>query len=383
MDEKKIYVYENWSTSSPQLLGVLNVGKKKAWEQYSFEFSAQYLNKKITYFLDPALNLYAGRQYPTDEKLFGVFSDSCPDRWGRLLMKKRESFLAQKEQRKPRQLENSDYLLGVYDEGRMGALRFSLKENGPFLSSDDALATPPWVALRDLEAAARGFEGEDVSQQEKWLSMLLAPGSSLGGARPKATVKAPNGDLWIAKFPSKHDDIDVGAWEIVTHDLAEKCGLNVPQAKASRFSSEGTTFLVKRFDRKNGERLHFSSAMTMLGKQDNDHDASYLDLAEILRMSSSAPKEELLELWKRMVFNILVSNTDDHLRNHGFLLTNKGWKLAPVFDVNPNPAGHFLTLGITQEEYSLSLDAARECKIVCVKRNCAKPLYAPYWGNQQ
>ena len=226
--------------------------------------------------------LYKGRQYaPLDKSMFGIFADSCPDRWGRLLMIRREAIIAKKEERKPKRLTDIDFLLGVYDEPRMGGLRFSVTEDGPFLSDDRELATPPWTTLRKLESASLAFEKNEDGMEEKWLKQLLAPGSSLGGARPKASVSAPDGSLWIAKFPSKHDDINVGAWEMVVHDLAVMCGLDVPEAKLEHFSKTGSTFLTKRFDRDGEHRIHFASAMTLLGKNDGASAAdgsSYLDI---------------------------------------------------------------------------------------------------------
>lgn len=190
---------------------------------------------------------------------------------------------------------------------------------------------------------------------------MLAPGSSLGGARPKATVQAPDGSLWIAKFPSKHDDVDSGAWEMTVHDLAELYGLNVPLAKAEKFSGNGTTFLVKRFDRDGKKRLHFSSAMTLLGQTDGASAASgisYLDIASFIRSNGSQPQTDLIELWKRIVFNIAVANTDDHLQNHGFILDDHGWRLSPLYDVNPNIYGDCLSLNITDEDASLDFNLA-------------------------
>ena len=216
--------------------------------------------------LDPDLALYKGRQYPINKNTFGIFADSSPDRWGRVLMQRREKFLADKEGRKPRKLLDSDYLLGVYDETRMGAIRFRLDDDGPFLSDDKEAAAPPWATLRSLEEASRQFEKDENTLEEKWLRQLIRPGSSLGGARPKATVQAVDGSLWIAKFPSKHDDNNTGAWEKVTHDLARMCGLDVPESRLETFSKLGSTFLVKRFDRDGERRIHFASAMTMLGK---------------------------------------------------------------------------------------------------------------------
>lgn len=256
----------------------------------------------------------------------------------------------------------SDYLLGVYDEIRMGGLRFALEKGGPFLSSDQSLAAPPWTQLRVLETASIAFENENDPDEEKWLRQLLAPGSSLGGARPKASVTAPDGSLWIAKFPSKHDEWNTGAWEMVTHDLAGLCGLEVAEAKLQSFSKAGGTFLSKRFDRLGSRRIHFESAMTLLGKIDGAEDVSYLDIASFIRSYGSNPEQDLGELWSRMVFNIAVSNTDDHLRNHGFLLTPSGWRLSPVYDVNPNIYGNGLSLNITEEDntldFALALDTA-------------------------
>lgn len=215
MKERIIYVYENWSEEEPVLIGRLYVSHVRGKEQFAFEYDHSWLVSDFAnYLLDPDLLLYNGRQYaPMDKALFGVFADSCPDRWGRLLMKRREAVQARKEARKPKALWESDYLLGVYDKSRMGALRFKTEEDGVFLSRDEELATPPWTTLRTLEAASLGFENDESGLEERWLKQLLAPGSSLGGARPKATVQDEKGNLWIAKFPSKHDEVNSGACE--------------------------------------------------------------------------------------------------------------------------------------------------------------------------
>jgi serine/threonine-protein kinase HipA len=359
--ERTIYVYENWSSNIPVLLGRLYVDNSKRKESYSFEYDIHWLKNSKTVVLDPDLLLYRGRQYaPLDKNLFGIFSDSCPDRWGRLLMQRREAITARKENRKPDKLNESDYLLGVYDAARMGALRFSLSEGGPFESSDEALATPPWVTLRKLESASIAFENDESGLQEKWLNQLLAPGSSLGGARPKATVQDTDGSLWIAKFPSKHDENNSGAWEMTIHDLAILCGLNVPDARLETFSSNGSTFIIKRFDRDGNKRIHFSSAMTLLGQIDGQDAASYLDLASFIKSNGSQPKTDLIELWKRIVFNMAVTNSDDHLRNHGFLLEESGWHLSPLYDVNPVPYGDTLSLNISEDDNSIDLELAIE-----------------------
>ena len=367
-DVKKVFVYENWNENKPSLLGILYVEGGKGKQVVSFEYAEGWINNVANNVnLDPDLGLYRGRQYISgDKSLFGIFADSSPDRWGRLLMKRREAIIAKKEERKPRTLTDIDFLLGVYDETRMGGLRLSTSEGGPFLSNDKELATPPWTTLRKLESASLAFEKNDGEMEEKWLKQLIAPGSSLGGARPKASVLAPDDSLWIAKFPSKYDEINVGAWEMVVHDLAKLCNLDVPEAKLEKFSKIGSTFLVKRFDRENDRRIHFASAMTLLGKKDGAGAADglgYLDIASIIRQNSINPKKDLRELWRRIVFNMAVSNTDDHLRNHGFLLKKDGWILSPLFDVNPNIYGDALALNVDENnnliDFNLALSVAK------------------------
>lgn len=362
---KKIWVYENWRAAEPSLIGCLYAESLRGKEICSFEYSPSWLTGHPGLLsLDPDLQLFSGRQFtPMNKPMFGIFSDSCPDRWGRLLMDRLEAILARQESRKPNVLLETDYLLGVHDEARMGALRFSLQEGGPFLSCESDTAAPPWTTLRSLEEASLAFEKDDDITNNRWLRMLLAPGSSLGGARPKATVKAPDNSLWIAKFPSKHDEYDSGAWEQVVHELAKACELNVPESRLERFSDAGSTFLVKRFDRQAGRRIHFASALAMLGKTDGDSSASnYLDLVQFLTAHGASAREDLKELWRRIVFSMAVSNTDDHLRNHGFLLTPAGWRLSPMFDVNPEPKGNFLSLNVTLDDSrmdpALAIEAA-------------------------
>ena len=361
-DEKIIYVYDNFSDDVPVLLGRLYVGVIKGGETYSFEYDANWLkNKGMSFDLDPELRSFIGRQFPVGKGIFGMFADASPERWGRILMNKRERILAEKEGRKPRKLHDSDYLLGVYDETRMGGIRFKLEPDGVFLSDDKETATPPWTSLRTLEEASRRFENDEVGLSEKWLNQLIKPGSSLGGARPKATVVDTKGQLWIAKFPSKNDEGDTGAWEKVVHDLAKMSGLNVPESKLEKFSKIGSTFLVRRFDREGKNRVHFASAMTLLGKKDGASAAdgiSYLDIAGFIKAYGANPKSDLLELWKRIVFNMAVTNTDDHLRNHAFILSKQGWVLSPLFDVNPVPYGDELSLLVDDEDNSISIDLA-------------------------
>lgn len=364
-NEKKIYVIADFDSINEVLIGILYVEQVRGKEFYSFEYDLNWL-KKYNILLDPDLELYKGRQYINDDKhVFGFFADSCPDRWGRKLMDRQEMLKAKASEIKPKKLLESDYLLGVYDQSRMGGLRFKTDIDGDYLSNSIEYATPPWTSLRDLEYASIMFESNENNQDSKWLKQLLAPGSSLGGARPKASVMAPDGSLWIAKFPSKHDNFNSGAWEMVVHDLAAMYGLDVPEAKANNFSSLGTTYLVKRFDRNGKNRVHFSSAMTMLKKKDGDdasEGSSYLDIVSFIKSNGSHPHHDLLELYKRVLFYIGVSNTDDHLRNHGFLLDNDGWRLSPMYDVNPNIYGDYLSLNIDNvsslADFDLAISAA-------------------------
>lgn len=362
VNQKTIFVYDDFSTDQPHLLGSLYVNVIKGGESYSFEYDKDWLKKTgLTLTLDPELMPYSGRQYPTGKSIFGLFADASPDRWGRVLMNKRERILAEKEGRKPSKLYDSDYLLGVFDETRMGGIRFKSEPEGPFLSDDKETAAPPWATLRTLEEASRNFENDETGLTEKWLNQLIKPGSSLGGARPKATVVDTKDQFWIAKFPSKNDENDTGAWEMVAHDLATLCGLNVPEAKLEKFSPLGSTFLIKRFDRLGSKRVHFASAMTLLGKTDGASavdGSSYLDIAAFIKSYGAQPKKDLGELWKRIVFNMAVTNTDDHLRNHAFIVTDKGWILSPLYDVNPVPYGGELSLNVDEEDNSISIDLA-------------------------
>mgnify|MGYP004475600093 FL=1 len=362
VNQKMILVYDDFSTDQSVLMGCLYINVIKGGESYSFEYDKEWLKKTgLALTLDPELMPYAGRQYPNGKNIFGLFADASPDRWGRVLMNKRERILAEKEGRKPFKLYDSDYLLGVYDETRMGGIRFKSVPEGPFLSDDKETAAPPWATLRTLEEASRNFENDETGLSEKWLNQLIRPGSSLGGARPKATVVDTKDQLWIAKFPSKNDENDTGAWEMVAHDLAAFCGLNVPEAKLEKFSPLGSTFLIKRFDRIGSKRIHFASAMTLLGKTDGASAAdgsSYLDIAAFIKSYGAHPKKDLIELWKRIVFNMAVTNTDDHLRNHAFILTDKGWILSPLYDVNPVPYGDELSLNVDEEDNRISIDLA-------------------------
>jgi serine/threonine-protein kinase HipA len=369
ISNREILIYADWNgLETPQFIGTLFSSYSRGKEIFSFEYDKQWLKFSFVQEIDPDLGLYTGIQYLRDKKSnFGVFMDSSPDRWGRNLMDKYESAIARMEKRPRRNLNESDYLLGVFDEQRMGALRFKETESGMFMNSDRNFATPPWTSIRELEQASYQFENDlitDDSEILKWLYILLAPGSSLGGARPKAGVRNTDGSLWIAKFPSREDRYDIGAWEMIANELAKMAGLNVAKAMAKQFAGKHHTFVTKRFDRTDtGKRLHFASAMTLLGYTDGvsfQDDASYLELAEFIIRKSADINRDLEELFRRIVFSICVSNTDDHLRNHGFLLTNNGWMLSPAYDINPNPKGTGLKLNISAHDNALDLDLAIE-----------------------
>jgi serine/threonine-protein kinase HipA len=373
-----IAVFADWDgLAHPLRLGILHARSAGARELFDFEFDAPALLHPALHNLrlDPRLGLFQGRQYPAQgRETFGVFADASPDRWGRLLMRRR----LERDKRagriaKSARLEESDYLLGVHDTFRVGALRFQLchvddvADTTAFLDDRHALAAPPFVKLRELEMASLALERDVANtarEGDAWLQMLLAPGGSLGGARPKASVIDPDAQLWIAKFPSVHDDYDVGAWELVIHTLARACGLRVPNGLARRFASPHHSFLVQRFDRTaTGRRLHFASAMTLTDHKDGDDaasGASYLELARVLIDHGAQTVIDLRELWSRIVFNLLVSNGDDHLRNHGFILVpGKGWKLSEAYDMNPMPGAPGLRLNISEADNALDLELAR------------------------
>ena len=368
-NNKDIFVYAHWTgMKEPVLMGVLKAEFTRGKEIFSFSYSEDWLKSSYSQILDPELQLYTGSQYAKDEKQnFGVFLDSSPDRWGRVLMKRREAAMARSEKRPEKTLRESDYLLGVFDGHRMGAIRFKEDPDGPFLNDNKTLASPPWTSIRELEQISLKLEDDNANEDPeylKWLNMLINPGSSLGGSRPKASVLDVNKNLWIAKFPSKSDIKDIGGWEMVTNVLARNAGLNVAESRIQKFSSKYYTFLTKRFDRSDtGERIHYASAMTMLGYVDGNNfqdGVSYLEIVDFLTQFGAKVESDLRELWQRIVFSIFVSNTDDHLRNHGFMLTEKGWILSPAFDINPNEDGAGLSLNISLEDNSLDLDLALE-----------------------
>lgn len=366
---KEILVYADWQALGHlHFMGTLSSEIVRGKEVFSFSYDKSWLNSGEAQALDPDLKLFTGLQYLSDDKPnFGLFLDSSPDRWGRDLMKRREAINAREEKRKSKLLFETDYLLGVNDETRMGALRFKLDEGGKFLNQNEDMSTPPLSTIRELEQASLRYEEDtfiDDTRAKEWLKLLMTPGSSLGGARPKANVVDPNGHLLIAKFPSKNDERDSGAWEYLCYKLATDFGIRMAKCNAEIFSRKQHTFLTHRFDRSGIERTHFASAMTLLGyKNGHNHTegGSYLELIELIEQYGSDPTVDIRELWKRIVFSVAVSNTDDHLRNHGFLLSpKKGWKLSPAYDINPIPDGYGLSLNIDEVDNSLSFDLCME-----------------------
>jgi serine/threonine-protein kinase HipA len=361
--QRIIEVVADWvGLGGPTGMGQLTATPARGKEVFAFDYDPTWLSSGARLQLDPAMALYGGPQYPAKHREnFGVFLDSCPDRWGRVLMRRREAQLARVEGRAERRLVESDYLLGVHDGHRIGALRFRV--DGRFLDDNDELSAPPWTSLRELQHASLELErsgAEDDPDYGRWLRMLIAPGGSLGGARPKASVTDERGRLWIAKFPSRGDEVDVGAWEGVVHDLAERAGIAVPEARLQRFGTNHRTYSSRRFDRTDGGgRLHFASAMTMLDRVDGQSGAdgvSYVELADVLIRLGSNTSADLEQLWRRIVFSICVSNTDDHLRNHAFMLEPAGWSLAPAYDMNPNPHGAGLELNISETDNAQDID---------------------------
>jgi len=359
---KEILVYADWKDLPKRfIMGSLRVELSKGEEIFSFEYNKEWLQSGFAQNIDPDLKLYAGPQYLSDDKPnFGLFLDSSPDRWGRMLMKRREALKAREDGQKIKPLYESDFLLGVNDESRMGALRFKLDKDGDFLEHDELVKAPPFTSIRELEQVSLKIENDDSftqDEEKKWLKLIMAPGSSLGGARPKASVRHPDGSLWIAKFPSKNDEKDSGVWELLVNEMGKNIGLDVSEASAAIFSQRQHTFLTKRFDRIAGDkRIHFASAMTLLGYKDgynHKEGGSYLELVELIERYGGNPENDIKELWKRITFSVAVSNTDDHLRNHGFLLTNRGWFLSPAYDINPNEDGVGLSLNISENDNSL------------------------------
>ncbi|WP_445772563.1 type II toxin-antitoxin system HipA family toxin [Shewanella sp.] len=365
MSRERVEVYADWHPiEKPLLIGQLAYSDLSRGGVFSFAYDKAFLTSPYCLQIDPLLTLHAGELYNDEaNKNFRAFLDSSPDRWGRILMQRRAAIEYRKGIRPSNRVTELDYLLGVHDAYRMGGIRFKKVGSHHFLDNNDDFAAPPMASLRELEHAAIQIEKDDNIDSDEyyhWLRMLISPGSSLGGARPKACVTDEKTHLWIAKFPNINDTFDVGAWEMVCYELALAAGIEVSPSEIRKLSTKHHTFLTKRFDRIGDKRLHFSSAMTQLQYYDGEHShgASYLEIAEFLSNQGSQTKTDLAQLWRRIVFNIAVSNTDDHLRNHGFLLTGKGWKLSPAYDLNPIVGKKGLHLNITESDNALDYQLA-------------------------
>jgi len=363
-DKTDIWVYADWKgMTSPKCIGILSAQQAKGRKAFSFSYDADWISSQEQLLLDPDIAWYSGQQYPNGKENFGVFLDSMPDTWGKTLMKRRAALNAQEQNKPAPVLYDIDFLLGVHDLSRMGALRFKREPDGDFLDNDPVSPTPPWASIRELQHGAKLIESnENTVEVRKWLAMLMAPGSSLGGARPKANILDEHGHPWIAKFPSKNDTIDKGAWEYLVYRLAVGSGIDMAESRLEHIAGPYHTFFTKRFDRAKQDRIHFASAMTMTGKNEElirDETPSYLDIVEFIQFSGTQIEEDLHQLWRRMVFNILISNTDDHLRNHGFILTSGGWRLSPAFDINPSIDKVGLSLNIDMDNNALDIDLAR------------------------
>lgn len=341
---KKLYVFADFDwLKEPRLFGELSYESLRGSDSYGFCYSNEWLKDYGSLFLSDDLNNYPGQQYTTPDKdIFGCFSDALPDRWGRTLINRREQILVKEEKRPVRRLSSFDYLIGIEDFSRMGGFRFKESMDGEYINASETLRIPPLTDIRELIAASSEIEKSEEENQlpeMRWIAQLVQPGSSLGGARPKASVMDENKNLCIAKFPSRKDDYDAGLWEHFSHLLAKNAGINAAKTRVISTSDKYHTLLSQRFDRRaDGKRIHFASAMTLLGLTDGDNANTghgYLDMVDFILQNCTNVEDNLKELYRRVAFNICIGNTDDHFRNHGFLLTAKGWTLSPAYDMNP------------------------------------------------
>ena len=346
---KKLYVYADFDWFNDiELIGELGYESLRGSDSYSFKFADSWIKKYNAIQLSNDLNNYPGIQYTQPNKdIFGCFADALPDRWGRTLLLRREQILAQEDNRPIKRLSSFDFLVGIDDFSRMGAFRFKETLDGEFINTTNSLRIPPLTDLRELIAASKEIENSENTNnlpEKKWITQLVQPGSSLGGARPKANVVDTERNVYVAKFPSLKDDYDAGLWEHFCHLLAKNAGINTADTKVHAVNEKHHTLLSKRFDRTaEGKRIHFASAMTLLGLNDGDNATTghgYLDIVDFILSSCTDVDANLCELFRRVAFNICIGNTDDHFRNHGFLLTAKGWTLSPAYDMNPTLNTH-------------------------------------------
>ncbi len=380
MDKLMVLADFDW-LDKPEVMGELCYEKLRGSDSYAFRFSNDWLKHHADIKLSEDINNYPGMQYTQPgSDIFGCFSDALPDRWGRTLLKRREQLLAEEEGRAPRNLSSFDYLMGIDDFSRMGGLRFKRDTNGDFINVLSSLKIPPLTEIRELIYASQEVEKseeDDVLPEKRWIAQLIQPGTSLGGARPKAGVLDEDGNLCVAKFPSRKDDYDVALWEHFSHLLAKRAGINVAQTRVLAGLGKYHTLLSRRFDRTDdGKRIHFASSMSLLGLKDGDNAQGgygYLDIVDFILQCCHDVEHNLQELYRRVAFNICIGNSDDHFRNHGFLLTAKGWTLSPAYDMNPtlNEYQSLLINGTSNKanlkvlldscgDYMISEQAARE-----------------------
>lgn len=347
MERLLVYADFNW-LNKPELVGELCYEKLRGSDSYAFKFDENWMSIHAGIKLSEDINNYPGMQYTQPgNDIFGCFSDALPDRWGRTLLKRREQIQASEEKRAVRSLSSFDYLMGIDDFSRMGGFRFKRELEGDYINVSPSLKIPPLTEIRELIHASQEVEkSEDngVLPEKKWITQLIQPGTSLGGARPKAGVLDEMGNLCIAKFPSKKDDYDTGIWEHFSHLLAQKAGIQVAQTRVLDGLGKYHTLLSRRFDRTDeAKRIHFASSMSLLGLKDGDNAQSgfgYLDIVDFIIQGCCDVEKNLHELYRRVAFNICIGNSDDHFRNHGFLLTPKGWTLSPAYDMNPTLNEH-------------------------------------------
>jgi serine/threonine-protein kinase HipA len=341
---EKIIVYADFDfLDTPQVIGTLGFERVRGSDHFAFEYSREWLKKHGGITLCGDLMNIPGAQHPREDGVFGFVKDSFPDRWGRLLLERRERLAAESESRRVRQLTGYDYLVGIEDFMRMGGIRYRRVGDSDYINSAAKFSVPPIERLGELSEACRQIElAEDRNElpDKRWLDQLINPGTSLGGARPKANVIDSDGVLYVAKFPSKKDLENTELMEHFSHRLAATAGINVARTRTIKISKDRDLMLSERFDRTaNGKRIHFASAMALLALKDGagaDTGDGYLDIADFIVQGCTDVKRNLTELYRRVAFNVMFGNSDDHFRNHGFLLTPKGWTLSPAYDITPS-----------------------------------------------
>lgn len=379
MERLLVFADFDW-LDKPELVGELCYEKLRGSESYAFRFDNNWLKFHAGIKLSEDINNYPGLQYTQPgNDIFGCFSDALPDQWGRTLLKRREQIQASEEKRAVRNLSSFDYLMGIDDFSRMGGFRLKRELDGDFINVSPSLKIPPLTELRQLVLASQEVEKSeenDVLPEKKWIAQLIQPGTSLGGARPKAGVLDDSGNLCIAKFPSRKDDYDTGLWEHFSHLLARKAGIYAAQTKVLGGLGKYHTLLSKRFDRTDeGKRIHFASSMSLLGLRDGDNAQGgygYLNIVDFILQSCCDVEKNLQELYRRVAFNICIGNSDDHFRNHGFLLTPRGWTLSPAYDMNPT-LNEYQSLLINESSNKADIRTLLEsCESYMIKKEVAE-----------